>query len=108
MTAAPEREIDTARQDGPSTMLCTGAGWWEEERARFIRSRVAEMTEPAHSSPMGSVKVACSRPRNPHGGPPSSTWTARHQGRIGQGITTSPWCVPRRRRCRSATAARST
>ncbi len=46
MTAAPEREIDTARQDGPSTMLCTEAGWWEEERARFIRARVAEMTEP--------------------------------------------------------------
>ena len=28
MTAAAEREIDTARQDGPSTMLCTEAGWY--------------------------------------------------------------------------------
>jgi SAM-dependent methyltransferase len=46
MTAASTRGATTPRQDGPSTMLCTESGWWEEERARFIRARVAAMTSP--------------------------------------------------------------
>ena len=35
------------RLDGPATMPVDATGWWEVERARWIRQRVAALTGPA-------------------------------------------------------------
>jgi SAM-dependent methyltransferase len=56
----PRADLHRAvRQDGPSTMPSNESGWWEEERARFIRERVAELA-PGHAV---VADVGCGRGR---------------------------------------------
>ena len=44
--STPSTASIALRQDGPSTLPCQKEGWWEVERARFIRRRVRKMISP--------------------------------------------------------------
>lgn len=56
-TTAPAASESGLHLDGPQTMPSQAAGWWETERARFVRSRISALTDKGDII----VDVGCGR-----------------------------------------------